>query len=509
MRPWLLCLLPALGAPAQALTYAELCEQLHDLDRLTRRQQGVTAHQASSYERRDRESWGVNGDSGHYARVEPNGEAVLFQADGPGCIWRIWSANPQGLLRFYFDGAATPSLELPFQALFEDGRPPFIRPLVYQRDTERSAHDCYVPLPFAKSVKVTADAAHRQYYHFDWLHYPAGTTVPTFRLPLSGEERDAVRRAAEAWANPAGIRSRRWPANRRAATLTLQPARPCLGGPHGPGQIRALRVRLDAAQRFAGASCASGRLRRVRLAAGLEPARAVVRLRLADRRLRRLPHRLSRRRSLSLLRDAVRPPGATVADQLPGGPGAGRLRLRLGAHTAAAGGHLHVLRAVASGSGLDDVRLPLPRNRGPGTRGRDRTADQPPDPGLVGRGRREDLDRRRDFPGLDRHRLRRLLRRRLGHPLPPRAHLRLQPERRGSDLPVPLAPDRSGAVHQTHPLHDRELRRLQQLPARARVQLGGVLVSAGVPSRLRGQPRGQVPRWRRGFPADRRVHLRG
>ncbi len=253
MRPWLLCLLPALGAPAQALTYAELCEQLHDLDRLTRRQQGVTAHQASSYERRDRESWGVNGDSGHYARVEPNGEAVLFQADGPGCIWRIWSANPQGLLRFYFDGAATPSLELPFQALFEDGRPPFIRPLVYQRDTERSAHDCYVPLPFAKSVKVTADAAHRQYYHFDWLHYPAGTTVPTFRLPLSGEERDAVRRAAEAWANP-GRDPKPALAGQQTVrqALTLQPGQTiALADLTGPGQIRALRVRLDAAQRFA------------------------------------------------------------------------------------------------------------------------------------------------------------------------------------------------------------------------------------------------------------------
>jgi len=253
MPRWLLCLLPALAIPGHALTYRDLCDQLHDLDRLTVLQRGVTAHQASSYERRDRESWGVNGDSGHYERVEPDGEAVLFEADGPGCIFRIWSANPQGTLRFYFDGATTPSWEIPFQSLFEEGRLPFIRPLVYQRDTQRSAHDCYVPIPFAKSIKVTADEAHRQYYHFNWLHYPAGTTVPTFRLPLTSDERDAVRRAAEAWANPG-----RDPKPRLAGQQTVRQQlriRPgetvALLDLAGPGQLRALRVQFAAEQRFA------------------------------------------------------------------------------------------------------------------------------------------------------------------------------------------------------------------------------------------------------------------
>lgn len=253
MRRWFLGLLFALALPADALTYVDLLDQLHDLDRLTRPQTGITAHQASSYERRDRESWGVNGDAGHYERVEPDGEAVLFEADGPGCLWRIWSANPQGRLRFYFDGAAAPSWELPFEALFEPGRVPFVKPLVYQRDTQRSAHDCYVPIPFARHVKVTAEARHPQYYHFDWLHYPAGTTVPTFRLPLTDAETAAVYRAAAAWSLPGMDPKPRLPGQRTARqTVTLQPGRSvALADLTGPGQFRAWRVRLDAAQRYA------------------------------------------------------------------------------------------------------------------------------------------------------------------------------------------------------------------------------------------------------------------
>ena len=253
MQRWLLCLLPALAIPAHALSYVDLLGQLTDLDRLAQLQTGVVSHQASSYQRGDRESWGVNGDSGHYERVEETGEAVLLETDGPGCIFRIWSANPQGTLRFYFDGATTPSWEIPFAELFEDGLPPFIRPLVYQRGTERSAHDCYLPIPFAKHLKLTADLEHQQYYHVNYLTYPAGTTVPTFRLPLSEAEREAVRRVADTWASP-GLDPKPRLAGQQTVEqqVTIEPGQTvALADLAGPGQIRALRVRMSAEQRFA------------------------------------------------------------------------------------------------------------------------------------------------------------------------------------------------------------------------------------------------------------------
>jgi hypothetical protein len=42
-------------------------------------------YQASSYSREN-----VNADAGNFLRVEPNGEQVMAEAEGPGCIYRVW-----------------------------------------------------------------------------------------------------------------------------------------------------------------------------------------------------------------------------------------------------------------------------------------------------------------------------------------------------------------------------------------------------------------------------------
>ena len=55
----------------------------------------------------------------------------MMEADGPGAIVRFWSANPSGTVRFYFDGASEPGLEVPLAdllggqktGLFYDQRP--------------------------------------------------------------------------------------------------------------------------------------------------------------------------------------------------------------------------------------------------------------------------------------------------------------------------------------------------------------------------------------------------
>lgn len=45
-------------------------------------------YQASSYSRAN-----VNADAGNFIRVEPNGEQVLAEAEGPGCIYRVWTTG--------------------------------------------------------------------------------------------------------------------------------------------------------------------------------------------------------------------------------------------------------------------------------------------------------------------------------------------------------------------------------------------------------------------------------
>ena len=182
---------PASAQPAPALTYVDILHQLTDLDRLTRLQTGCKGGLFSSWDRNGRNAWGANGDAGQYLRVEPNGEAVMMDIDGPGVIYRTWSANPMGKIRIYLDGAQTPSYEWNFPDLFDGKLPPFIKPLVYRRDRAQSASDCYLPIPFAKHIKITADKAHGQYYHFNYVLFPKDRTG--VQLPTASDRRGAGR----------------------------------------------------------------------------------------------------------------------------------------------------------------------------------------------------------------------------------------------------------------------------------------------------------------------------
>ena len=119
----------AAGLPllaAEKFTYVDLVKRLTDLEQLAvLPQPGERCIQWSSYDRASRYDaaagkyvgWDANGDGNGIIRKE-DGKEVFAEMEGPGCIWRIWSANPKGRIRFYFDGATTPSLEFDFNDLF-------------------------------------------------------------------------------------------------------------------------------------------------------------------------------------------------------------------------------------------------------------------------------------------------------------------------------------------------------------------------------------------------------
>lgn len=239
--------------PSAPLEYAEVLRHLTDLDRLTRVQTGCKGGLFSSWDRNGTNAWGANGDAGHYLRIEPNGEAVMMDLDGPGVIYRIWSANPVGKIRFYLDEAQTPTCEWGFPDLFDGRLQPFIKPLVYRRDSPQSASDAYLPIPFAKHIKITADKAHGQYYHFNYVQFPKNRPVASFHLPLTPKDQAALAAVADVWLNPG-----RDPKPRLAGQTTL--ARKITVAPGGkvslcevtgPGVIRAVRARVDSGQRYA------------------------------------------------------------------------------------------------------------------------------------------------------------------------------------------------------------------------------------------------------------------
>ncbi len=245
----------ATGAKAQArsLTYVDILHQLTDLDRLTHLQTGCKAGLFSSWDRNSRTVWGANGDAGQYLRKEPDGEAVMMDIDGPGVVYRTWSANPQGKIRIYLDGATTPSYEWNFADLFDGQLPPFIKPLVYRRDRVQSASDCYLPIPFAKHIKITADKAHGEYYQFNYLLYPTGSSVPSFHLPLSGTEQAALDQAATVWNNAGQDPKPQLPGQVTITkSFTIRPGRTVnLCGLRGPGVIRSIKATISSGQRYA------------------------------------------------------------------------------------------------------------------------------------------------------------------------------------------------------------------------------------------------------------------
>lgn len=126
--------------------------------------------QASSYDRRTvsyDQGWHANGDRSYFVNVEKkdNGrhEHVMLEADGPGAIVRFWSVTSNvdllgGTLRIYIDGDSNPTFSGTLENLIGGdffATAPLSMVLAKESDKEKRGRNLYLPIPFAKSIKVT------------------------------------------------------------------------------------------------------------------------------------------------------------------------------------------------------------------------------------------------------------------------------------------------------------------------------------------------------------------
>jgi hypothetical protein len=186
------------------LTYIDLVNRLTDLEHLaTLPAPGEKCVQWSSYDRRSKYDqasgkyvdWSANGDGDGIIRKE-NGEIIFAEMEGPGVIWRIWSALAnQGHVKIYLDGNEEPAVDLPFDGYFNCKNEPFTRPALVH--TTARGRNCYVPIPFRKSCKIVGEGDWGRYYHFTYTTYPEGIVLPTFKRDLSSSESRALDRANE------------------------------------------------------------------------------------------------------------------------------------------------------------------------------------------------------------------------------------------------------------------------------------------------------------------------
>ncbi len=221
----LVSVLLALGSHLQAASYsyADLLRAMIDLRQLAYLPQpGEKCYQFSSYDRKsktpqDPAGWNANRDHGNYLRREGD-EYVMAEDKGPGAIVRIWSANPQGTLKIYLDGAREPQFVAPAKPITVYSwqnperkpvpggtQPAWVFPPPISRGKKsdvfcgrRSAgYNLYLPIPYQKSMKVTVEKPDRPeslYYHVTVRRFPAGTKVPTCSLELIKQHTKLLKR---------------------------------------------------------------------------------------------------------------------------------------------------------------------------------------------------------------------------------------------------------------------------------------------------------------------------
>jgi len=238
----------------EKLTYIDLVNRLTDLERLAilpapgeKCAQWSSYHRASRYDEASGKyiDWSANRDGSGFIREE-NGEFVFAEMQGPGVIWRIWSALAQeGPVSIYLDGCDKPVVELPFEGYFNRKNVPFIGSALVHNTS--SGLNCYVPIPYQKSCKITARGKWGRYYHFTYTTYPNGTSLPTFKRELSEPELAALDRANEiltaCGVDPAGIR--RGQVTERKS-ITVAPGQTAvIAELNGTRAITALKIKMD------------------------------------------------------------------------------------------------------------------------------------------------------------------------------------------------------------------------------------------------------------------------
>lgn len=151
---------------------------------------GERCVQFSSYDRTSNagptsgEKWYANADRGNYLRVEQRDgrqEYVMVDIDGPGCLARLWSANPTGTLFFDIDGKRAWTVD--FAALCKGEVAGAPDPLAGMR---ARGGNVYLPITFQKHLTISADQGDLYYLADVALSAPSARVLPFALDVLNG-----------------------------------------------------------------------------------------------------------------------------------------------------------------------------------------------------------------------------------------------------------------------------------------------------------------------------------
>ena len=187
------------------LSYLDLIGRLTDLRRLSSpAPEGERTGTFSSYDRRSHynattglyESWDANDDGIGVIRHE-DGFAVVFDATGPGVIWRVWSAYADmGHVQIFIDGSTTPIVDMPFRDFFER-HPANLNPLGITNLPELTptlsrGRNRFIPIPYQHSCKIRMAPGWGLYYHFTYTSFAPDTQLASYTGTLTSTEWKAL-----------------------------------------------------------------------------------------------------------------------------------------------------------------------------------------------------------------------------------------------------------------------------------------------------------------------------
>jgi len=179
-----------------------------------------TLPQAKDYIQKRASSYDRSGANADAREIAPGATLTLLDVDGPAVISHIWVtiASPDAnhlkaiVLRMYWDGEVTPSVEAPIGDFYGLGLGAYFQyesiPLSVG---SAKALNCYFPMPFQKHARITvtnegAEKTDAFYFNIDYRVYPK---------PLAGDQLYFHAQYRQATPNPGW--TNQWKANGDAA----------------------------------------------------------------------------------------------------------------------------------------------------------------------------------------------------------------------------------------------------------------------------------------------------
>jgi hypothetical protein len=217
--------------------------------------EGTQTRQSSSYDPSGSNNDG-NSKTAYTKYIDTNGEYVIFDASGPGCLYRqqinVWSrgrkkAAGQAHIKYYFDEEPTPRVNAAIDDLFGGKIAPFTEPFAFLDPRPRFGV-LYYPFAFKKRLKVTTTDDFSQlpdpngcWYQYTYLTYADSNAVTTW----GGPEADSPT-VRHQWAH-LGLDPKPAEGNVTVSNTVTIPNKKSavLAELRGAGSVASLKLRLD------------------------------------------------------------------------------------------------------------------------------------------------------------------------------------------------------------------------------------------------------------------------